>query len=602
MKEVTLQSVKIKNFLSIGHTPVCIDIRPGVHFIIGDNKDIEDGKNGVGKSTIGDAIYFAFFGVPLRPISTTSIANWKNKTTGEVSVTFTVTESGTPTKYEIIRTTNPSKVQLWKDGENISRTISKTNSMIVKIIGTTPEMFEQSIILCINQTQPFMSKKKISKRKFIEGVFKLDVFSEMLSIIRHEQNNVKRDQKYDQARAQELVNALKVYRDQQEEHITGRRNRIEELQNRKVYNLKTIAQLESESQDNLGDEITALFAQVEEYKEQLQSHKASLETIRAEKMKYHGEEQAILSKLTELQDVGDEICSRCRRPFDEEHKQHHAVMVETLNKELLDIQDKLIDVDANLKLEETGQTTVRRAIDSVIDEIHQLEIAQKETEKIRQNIDQCRAWNSQIDIDIAELESYNDTYSAIITESTERLNIVQKQIDDYQERLDLMEVARFVVSEDGVKSFIVKKMLKMLNSRLSYYLQRLDANCACEFNEYFEETIVNKKGVECSYFNFSGGERKRIDLAILFTFLDIRRTQSNVSFNFTIYDELLDSSLDAIGITKVLDILKDRVEDYNEAIYIISHTTEAIKHVTGEVIYLEKRNEVTTRKPYEPIT
>jgi hypothetical protein len=58
-----------------------------------------------------------------------------------------------------------------------------------------------------------------------------------------------------------------------------------------------------------------------------------------------------------------------------------------------------------------------------------------------------------------------------------------------------------------------------------------DANCICRFNEYFEETILNEKGEICSYFNFSGGERKRIDLAMLFTFIDIRRLQSNVSVN-----------------------------------------------------------------------
>ena len=139
----------------------------------------------------------------------------------------------------------------------------------------------------------------------------------------------------------------------------------------------------------------------------------------------------------------------------------------------------------------------------------------------------------------------------------------------------------------------------MLNGRLNYYLKRADANCTCQFNEYFDETIVNNRGRECSYFNFSGGERKRIDLAMLFTFMDIRRMQSNIFVNIALYDELLDTSLDSKGIECILDILKDRVTSNNEAIYIISHKNEAAKHATGEIIYLEKENDITKRKPYE---
>ena len=88
----------------------------------------------------------------------------------------------------------------------------------------------------------------------------------------------------------------------------------------------------------------------------------------------------------------------------------------------------------------------------------------------------------------------------------------------------------------------------------------MDANCVCKFNEYFEEEIKNDKGQECSYFNFSGAERKNIDLACLFTFMDIRRMQGDVSYNLVMFDELLDSSLDEKGVELVLSILKERVD------------------------------------------
>jgi energy-coupling factor transporter ATP-binding protein EcfA2 len=126
----------------------------------------------------------------------------------------------------------------------------------------------------------------------------------------------------------------------------------------------------------------------------------------------------------------------------------------------------------------------------------------------------------------------------------------------------------------------------------------MDANCLCIFNEYFEDEIIDEKGKLCSYFNFSGAERKNIDLACLFAFMDIRKLQGNVSYNFSVYDELLDSSLDEKGVELVLEILKERVEKYNECIFVISHRKESTKAATGDIIQLEKENGITKRVAY----
>ena len=81
--------------------------------------------------------------------------------------------------------------------------------------------------------------------------------------------------------------------------------------------------------------------------------------------------------------------------------------------------------------------------------------------------------------------------------------------------------------------------------------------------------------------------------------MDIRRLQGDVSFNISVYDELLDSSLDAKGVESVVNILKERVEKYNECMYIISHRKESTKLATGEVIYLQKNNGITTRVDFQ---
>jgi ABC-type transport system involved in cytochrome bd biosynthesis fused ATPase/permease subunit len=108
----------------------------------------------------------------------------------------------------------------------------------------------------------------------------------------------------------------------------------------------------------------------------------------------------------------------------------------------------------------------------------------------------------------------------------------------------------------------------------------------------FEETIYNDQGKECSYFNFSGGERKRIDTAILFTFQDVMRCHSGTSFSLNIYDELFDCALDQKGTDKILEILKEKINKYDESIYIVSHKSSEIANCDN-VILLEKLNGIT---------
>ena len=211
---------------------------------------------------------------------------------------------------------------------------------------------------------------------------------------------------------------------------------------------------------------------------------------------------------------------------------------------------------------------------------------------------QLEVWNKQIKDDIKKLKESTVDFDDVIKETECRLKEVEDKLADIKLNLSLLEVVKFIVSEEGVKSYIVKKLLQLFNNRLAHYLNKMDANCLCIFNEYFEDEIIDEKGKLCSYFNFSGAERKNIDLACLFAFMDIRKLQGNVSYNFSVYDELLDSSLAERGVELVLDILRERVEKHNECIFVISHRKESTKAATGDIIQLEKENGITRRVAY----
>ncbi len=76
---------------------------------------------------------------------------------------------------------------------------------------------------------------------------------------------------------------------------------------------------------------------------------------------------------------------------------------------------------------------------------------------------------------------------------------------------------------------------------------------------------------ELNYSNFSEGEKLRIDLAMLMTWREICKRQSNLDINFLIFDEILDSSADISGIENLLRIFKD-MKQKGVKVIVISHS------------------------------
>ena len=249
------------------------------------------------------------------------------------------------------------------------------------------------------------------------------------------------------------------------------------------------------------------------------------------------------------------------------------------------------------------KSSLKQKLDKATKSYNDCIVNRKEAEKSQEQIDQFNIWNKEADDELEEIANEKDPFTDNINENRDRLKTLQDEIDGYKHKLEILDVIKFIVSEEGVKSYIVRKILQLFNSKLQYYLRRMDSNCCCIFYEYFEDEIINEKNKTCSYHNFSGAEKKNIDLACLFAFMDIRRLQGSVAYNFSVYDELLDSSLDERGVDLVLSLLHERVEKYNECIIIISHRKESVKigsHYKnpGEVIYLEKDKGITRRVDY----
>ena len=596
MKRVNFERISVKNFLSVGEEPVEIDYRPGVNVITGANLDKEDSGNGVGKSSITESIYFALFGHTLRELKATEIKHYSASDPAEVCVEFSVKTEGETHKYELTRNASPSRVELLKDGVDITpSTIPKTNELVKSILGANPEVFQNSVIMTVNSTTPFMAQGKVAKRKFLEGILGLGAFGEMLLLARQDFNNTKSDYQTEYAAYSTQLKSVENLEDLFESHKKNKAEKIEGFKTRIDNNKARITALTEET--------TELQAELKEYKNSDGSVRDTLQSkisdIESQRMALIEETSGLKHQVAGLKKEVDskkelpEVCSECGRKLTQKMLQEAEKKIKqtqktitSLNKDLGGKEEDLLELDNALK-------EVRAEKDLLIEKEQTIRYKLKTVKSNKSSIDEYKQNVTNLQNDIKKLNEEDKTYSENIKKVQREVSEMQKVVQELDKKMEIYKLSKFIVSEEGIRSFVVKKILKVLNSRLSYYLKTLDANCTCEFDAHFIETLVNDKGHECSYYNFSAGERKRIDLAILFTFQDLRRLQSDASLNLSMYDELLDSSLDKQGIKNVMKVLDERVEKYNECVYIVTHRPDAVDTISGEIIFLEKENGVT---------
>lgn len=603
MKRVNYQKLRIRNFLSIGRTPVEIEFKKGIHIITGVNKDKTDRKNGVGKSTIADAFYFAHFGETIRNIKKELIINDITNDTAEVILDVDVIDKGTQDCYRITRSLKPSKLTLLKNGVDITLdTISNTTSFIVELLGLTPSVMTNCVVMTLNDTTPFMAKGKPEKRKFIEDVFDLDMFGRMLVLLKRDYSEIKKLVEVKKAQVAEIERSVTNLKDQHQRLIVMRSERIAHYEQRKADNVAERVKLLEEIKQYVPVNNTDIENQLTKLKDavpKINKRRGDVNDIILRNEIEIDNHKRTIEKIRAAKEAG--ICMECKRPYDT--CGDVDIVNDVIEEELKQIAVREGSNKLN-KIESEKWKAKLAAASEKISQLHDLRhnaVSKAEEQKTRtKRLESIDGWIKELDNDIASAKSSTDSFTKSIQEEAKRLSAENAIYAELLERFKILESTKFILGDEGVKTHILKKLIDMLNTRLTNYIRKLDGNCICKFNEYFEEEIINNKNKIRSYFNFSGAEKKAVDLGCLFAFSDIKRLQGGVSYNVSFYDELFDTSIDETGVSHCINILNERVEDNNECVLLISHRKEAIKAVTGDIIYLEKRNDITKRVDYDP--
>lgn len=595
MKHIDFKKLSISNFLSVGKEPVVIDFNEGINIITGTNKDMDDRRNGVGKSTIADALYFAIFGTTIRELKKDFISNSITNGMCAVELEFSINTPNANSNFRIIRTLNPSKCFLFKDGDDITRdSMANTTQYINELIEATPSIFQNCVIMTLNGTIPFMAQNKVDKRKFIESIFNLQVFSKMLAHARDEYNDCKKLYDMELFKLNETQTNLAKFKNQKQSILSDRAARLTEIEN--IINNKNAERDSLQKQINLFEVID--INKINNAINSLNLGADKCQEIIDKLIQEIAVNEMLIKNINikmNLIGTSDDVCPKCLKTIDANDINHLEQEKSKIQNQINDLSNVLVKDKQQIAGVRDKKDEIKKLISKNKQKLQIHEQNERNKNSLISKVDVIDEYFNTVGAYVESLKSTVTDVDAVIIENQDKILKIEKKVKEQLDIVNLLNTIRVIVSEEGVKSYIIKKILYILNAKLQLYLNRIGFKCTCRFNEFFEEEIFNDNGKLCSYFNFSGAERKSIDLACLFAFIDIRRMQGSVAYNVVFYDELLDTSLDDKGVELVYNIIAERANTYNECAYIITHRKESTFFATSKIILLEKENGITRR-------
>ena len=547
---IEFKRVKYKNLLSTGNqfNEFILDSHPTT---------LITGDNGVGKSTMLDAICWGLYGKAFRNISKSQIDNSLNKRDCVVEIEFVIGSR----EYKVVRGIGPAIFDIYCDGKVLPRPASVADyqkNLEQNILKMRINSFRQVVCLGSASHTPFMLLGTGERRKIVEDLLDIEIFSLMNDVLgtKRSDNKVELTESRHEL---DLVNQsiaikeghIEKIKVQQGEKIKVERDNLEKETN----NLES----QRTAQEKLSVELAGLNSQGRE--DELDSVNDLIYQLKTNATKYK-KEYDFFEKNSECptctQSLPDEI--RDTKKTDAEHKRtecdHAITELGSKQSAIQTILDRCADLSDKIKRKVSEIEQTKKTISLYSKRIKELEAEVEE-------------------MDTSELES-----------EKKKLKVLEKDMESLILVKDLYDVAYKLLRDDGIKAQIIKQYVPIINHTANVYLQRMGLPIRFELDESFKEIVRSRYQDEFKYENFSMGERQRIDLALLLTWRAIAKSRGSVSTNLLILDETFDSSLDASGTEELIKIIYDLT---GTNIFIISHKGEILADKFTRTINIKKQ-------------
>lgn len=558
-----VKKVRFKNFRSYGNQFTEVDL-------IRNNTTVITARNGSGKTSILHAITFGLFG-KVSGINKNTLVNDINGR--DCLVEVECEKNGQ--QILIRRGIKPNIFDIEIDGVPVDQSASSRDYQVWledTVLGFNLNSFQQVVSINGSSYTPFFLLSSGNRRKMVDDLLAITVFSKMYSIhlgtinsLKDRLNTTDKDiEKYEATIASlkkgidELSNRDADIRQMVEAQIADFREQIEGLSEQKVLILDQI--------NNTNFDAIAL--------KKLQTKVTKIKDISRDLEKNLKSNNAFIQFMEE-----NTTCPTCFSELTDEFREEHKCK---RADKVAEIQDKQVELS---KLADSTNATVDEMLET-----------QSRLLALNQQVSQIDSKISQITTNIKFEEKKLDR-AAQTSESSLKEDLIKQSAlleEARQTRTDLLierqylELQTAILKDSGIKSRIVNQMIPKMTKDINHYLNLLELDAKFEIDENFNETIYRRFKDPVTYTNLSAGERARVDIAVLFTWREIAKAKNSLSCNLLFLDEIFDNTLDEEGLDLFINLLRTGLPNTN--VFLISHRPEVVDKFESNMRIEKRRN------------
>ena len=555
---IRLKTVKWKNFLATGNRFIEVELDQEPMMLI-------VGKNGAGKSTLIDAITFSLFGKPFKKINKGQLVNSVNEREMVTEIEFSV---GTA-NWKVRRGIKPNVFEIYLNGSLVNqdaKSLDYQKYLEDKVLKLNFKSFTQIVVLGSASFVPFMQLTAHDRRIIIEDILDIGIFSVMRSLLKDRILTLREEM-------QELEYEIKIL----QEKILLQEKYIEEMK----------AESAQKRKSDL-DKINETEKEINRLNEEIKHHQERVMVL----MKSILDQDKVNIKSQELDKYRSQISKNLKKLNKDKKFFENNENCPTCEQEigLVFKEGKMKVVVKNIDDMGSGLDKLENEIDKVYQRIGEIaksnQEIQKEEMQINQKNSNVQAHNSfvtKLSSDLEEMQKEMKTDAIHVL--TKELNESKSTRFKYVEQKFYYDILSTILNDTGIKTRIIRKYLPVINKHVNNYLKDMDFFVNFQLDENFQETIKSRHRDDFSYYSFSEGEKKRIDIALLLTWRDIASMRNSVNVNLLILDEVFDASLDQAGMDDLLKLFKI-LKSTN--LFIISHKLDILDDKFPKRILVEK--------------
>lgn len=615
----SIHQLEIENFRSI-QKKVTLNIRPGLFSIEGINNDEENSHNGAGKSSILSALYWCLTGNALtNEVLADDVVNVKSGKNCRVSL-YIDSDQGS---IKITRTRKDSEFgnNLFLEVNEQDLTCHKvmdTQERIVQLLKIPFELLHSTIIMTHDIKSAFSELTPQQRVQALESIRDYSVWDK----VREEAN---KDIKQYNKEIQEL--------NLKSSSIEGSQATYTKMLETAENEVKTLR--ESFDVDKVSKEIESLNNQNTDLNRQINEESVLLEGLN-KKLEEVNVNDSLRSRLNEIVENANNIkltlqsteyerkgkvndielidawfkndrCPTCNHLLERTEKEisEKSDHREKLKQDLDVISKKIIDINNQLTAKRQEWSQVNSQLQ--VGEQARKEIQLKLTESNKKinvlknmlltNIERLGQLNSmrdscsfQVDKKLVEMECQRLELGKLAQERAE----IQEQIKSLGDKRNLSDYFYKLLGSKGeLRPYLLNNDIKYLNHCMQKYIHVFFKNTEAELslNGANIDIIINSNGISKKVTSLSGGEKKRLNIAIQLGLYDLIKATSQIEFNILFLDEI-ESELDQVGVNQLIEIIEDKNEDAESVYWITNHPT--VKENIQNKIICTKSLGVTT--------